>query len=142
MNSPSFSQTSARLAQTLKSLGLGSFFVPDGTVRRIFQGSPSLVKHFRSQIQKYPGNALRANSRFRTVGDPQTLENKADSLPRLVSELCYPQYGWYRFFFWKGTLHGTARAGHEIPNSSGGTSENTIWEENFANSLTAVIVLK
>ena len=26
-------------------------------------------------------------------------ENKADSLPRLVSELCYPRYGWYRFLF-------------------------------------------
>ena len=59
-------------------------------------------------------------SRFRTVGDPQTLENKADSLP---SELCYPQYGWYLFLFWKAPPHGTARAGHEIPNSTGGTSE-------------------
>ena len=62
-------------------------------------------------------------SRFRTVGDPETLENKADSLPRLISELCYPQYGWYPFLFWKGPLHGTARAGHEIPNSTGGTTE-------------------
>ena len=34
-------------------------------------------------------------SSFRTVGDPKTLENKADSLPRLVPELCYPQYGLY-----------------------------------------------
>ena len=61
-------------------------------------------------------------SRFRTVGDPETLENKGDSLPRLISELCYSQYGWYPFLFWKGPLHGTARAGHEIPNSTGGTS--------------------
>ena len=34
-----------------------------------------------------------------------------------------PQYGWYRFLCWKGPLHGTARAGHEILNSTGGTSE-------------------
>ena len=62
-------------------------------------------------------------SRFRTVGDPQTLENKAYSLPRLISEFCYPEYGWYPFLFWKAPLYGTARAGHEIPNSTGGTSE-------------------
>ena len=60
---------------------------------------------------------------FHTDGDPQALENKAISLARLVSELCCPQYGWYLFLFWKGPLHGTARAGHEIPNSAGGTSD-------------------
>ena len=38
-------------------------------------------------------------SRFRTVGDPQTLENKADTLSRLIPELCYPQYNWYCFLF-------------------------------------------
>ena len=64
-------------------------------------------------------------SRFGTVGDPQTLENKTDSFPRLISELCYPQYSWYPFLFWKGPLHGTARAGHEIPNSTGGNPETT-----------------
>ena len=69
-------------------------------------------------------------SRFRTVGDPETLENKGDSLPRLISELCYPQYGWYPFLFWKGPLHGTSRAGHEIPNSTGGTSEDSRCEKN------------
>ena len=31
-----------------------------------------------------------------------------------------PQYGWYCFPFWRGPLHGTARAGHEILNSTGG----------------------
>ena len=41
-------------------------------------------------------------SKFRTVGDPKTLENKWDSLPRLISELCYPQYGWYPFPFLEG----------------------------------------
>ena len=66
---------------------------------------------------------------FRTVGDPQTLENKAESLPRLISELRYPQYGWYRFLFWKGPLHGTTRARHEIPNSTGGTSESFVQQE-------------
>ena len=30
------------------------------------------------------------------------MENKADSLPRLISELHYPQYGLYPFLFWKG----------------------------------------
>ena len=59
-------------------------------------------------------------SRFRTVGDPETVENTGDSLPRFISELCYPQYGWYPFLFWKGPLHETARAGPEIPNSTGG----------------------
>ena len=53
----------------------------------------------------------------------ETLEDKGDSLPRLISEMCYPQYGWYPFLFWKGPLDGTARAGHEIPNSTGGTSD-------------------
>ena len=62
-------------------------------------------------------------SRFRAVGDPKALENTGNSLPRFISELCYPQYGWYPFLFWKGPLHGTARAGHEIPNSTGGTSK-------------------
>ena len=40
-------------------------------------------------------------SRFRTVWDPKTLENKGDSLPKLISELCYPQYGLYPFIFWR-----------------------------------------
>ena len=59
-------------------------------------GAPSTVKHFRSEIRNRSGNALEMlseqtlNSRFRTVGDPQTLEDKADSLPRLISEWCYP----------------------------------------------------
>ena len=68
-------------------------------------------------------------SRFRTVGDPETLENKADSLPRLISEMCYPEYGWDPFLFWKGPLHGTVRAGYEFPNSTGGTSEKTLCPE-------------
>ena len=53
----------------------------------------------------------------------RNLEIKGDSLLRFISELCHPQYGWYPFLFWKGPLHGTARAGHEIPSSTGGASE-------------------
>ena len=75
-------------------------------------------------------------SKFRMVGDPQPLANKADSLPRFISELCYPQYGWYPFLFWKGPLHGTARAGHEIPNSTGGTSERRL--KAFLENLTSL----
>ena len=46
---------------------------------------------------------------------------KADSLPRIVSELCFPEYvRLVPFLFLEGPLHGTARAGHEILNSTGG----------------------
>ena len=91
-----------------------------------FGGAPSTVEHFWSEILETPRKRSQSKfriSKFRTVGDPQTLENKAEPLPRLISELCYPQYGWYRFLFWKGPFHGTARAGHEFPNSTGGTSD-------------------
>ena len=60
---------------------------------------------FQNKSGKTPGKRSQSQfciSRLRTVGDPQTLENKADSLPRIVSELCCPQYGWYRFRFWRG----------------------------------------
>ena len=60
---------------------------------QFFGGAPSTVKQFRSEIRN------------------------------IISELCCPKYGWYPFLFWKGPLYGTARAGYEIPNSSGGTSE-------------------
>ena len=49
-------------------------------------GAPSTAKHFRSEIRNKSGNT------------PETLENKGDSLPRLISELCYSQYG-NPFFF-------------------------------------------
>ena len=70
-------------------------------------GAPSTAKHFLSEIRNKSGNTLETLSEQilnRTVGDPQTVENKADSLPRLISELCYPQYGWDPFLFWKGPL--------------------------------------
>ena len=50
-------------------------------------GAPSTVKHFRSEIRNNSRNTLETlseqivNFQVRTVGDPQTLENKADSLP-------------------------------------------------------------
>ena len=44
-------------------------------------------------------------SRFCMVGDPQTLKNEACSVPKRVSELCYPQHGWYSFSFWSRPLH-------------------------------------
>ena len=34
--------------------------------------------------------------------------------------MCYSQYGWYRFLWWRGPLHGTRRDGHEILISTGG----------------------
>ena len=85
-------------------------------------GAPSTVKHFRSKIRKKSGNTPEMLSE--QILNFQTLGNKAYSLPRLVSELCYPQYGWYRFHFWRGPLHATARAGHGILNSTGGTADN------------------
>ena len=60
-------------------------------------------------------------SRFRTVEDPQTLENKADSLPRLISELCYSQYGWDPFLFWKAPS--TEQPELVMKFLTGGTSE-------------------
>ena len=61
---------------------------------------------FRKQIGSKFGRHSQSNSEasgFRVVGDPQSLDNKADSIPRLgprgVSELCYPQYTWYCFLF-------------------------------------------
>ena len=71
-------------------------------------GAPSTVKHFRSEIRNKSGNTLETlseqilNFQVSYGWRSQTLENKADSLPRLISELCYPQYGWYPFLFWKG----------------------------------------
>ena len=61
-------------------------------------GAPSTVKHFRSDRfgtspETLVGNALRANSEFPgfvRLESPQTLENRADSLGRLISELRLP----------------------------------------------------
>ena len=89
----------------------------------------STGKHFRSEIRNKSGNTLKTlseqilNFQVSYVGRSQTLENKAHSVPRYVSELCCPQYGWYRFFFWRGPLHERIRAGHEILNSTGEASE-------------------
>ena len=71
-----------------------------------------MVKHFRSKIQirNRSRNAPETlserilNAKFRTAGDPQALENNAYLLSRKVSEVRYPQYGWYRFLFWRGSL--------------------------------------
>ena len=96
---------------------------------RCFGGAPSTVKHFRSEIRNKSGNTPETlseqilNFQVSYGWSSRNPENKGDSLPRLISELCYPQHNWYPSFFWKGPFHGAARAGHEIPSSTGGTSE-------------------
>ena len=63
-------------------------------------------------LRKHPESKFWI-SRLCTVGDPQTLKNKAYSVPRGISELCYPQYGWSRLLFWRA-----GRAALEILNST------------------------
>ena len=43
--------------------------------------------------------------------------------PQIHFRIVLPPVALVPFPFWKGPLHGTARAGHELPNSTGGTSE-------------------
>ena len=71
-------------------------------------------------------NALRANSEFPglvRLEIPKPWKIKCIPFPEEVPNCATPQYGSHRFFFWRGPLHETVSAGHEMLNSAGGTSE-------------------
>ena len=64
-----------------------------------YGGAPSTVEYFRREIRNKSGNTLETlseqilNFQVCSVGDPQTLENKADSLPRFISECTLSFFG-------------------------------------------------
>ena len=76
---------------------------PPHSLKTLIGGAQSAVKNSRSTIWNNPETPQKRSqskfwiSSFSMAGDPQALEKKAYSLPRLVSEFCYPQYGWCRF---------------------------------------------
>ena len=91
--------------------------------------APSAAKHFRSEIRNKSGNTLETLSE--QILNLQVSYSWRSPNPgkqsRFPSQINFrtalPPVRLGPFPFLKGPLHGTARAGHEIPNSTGGTSE-------------------